>query len=126
MISKARFEFEANGDKGIEMSRNEFEKCVDWCKRNGMKEDRMAVLNAWEEFENEHGDEDGLRAVQGRKPKIVKKRRRLEGERGWEEYLDYVFEEDGADQSNIKLLAMARNWKMKMAEAASDSESEDD
>jgi crooked neck len=123
MISKARFEFEANGDKGIQMARKEFEKCVDWCRQNTLKEERMVVLNAWEEFENEHGDEQGLKAVQQRKPKIVKKRRRLEGDNGWEEYLDYVFEEDGEDQGNVKLLAMARQWKMKMAEA---SDSDDD
>lgn len=30
---------------------------------------------------------------------------------GWEEYYDYIFPEDAANQPNLKLLAMAKMWK---------------
>lgn len=32
---------------------------------------------------------------------------------GWEEYYDYIFPEDEAAQPNLKLLAMAKQWKIK-------------
>lgn len=36
---------------------------------------------------------------------------------GWEEYYDYIFPEDAANQPNLKLLAMARMWKRQQAES---------
>lgn len=35
----------------------------------------------------------------------------LQSDAGWEEYYDYIFPEDAANQPNLKLLAMAKLWK---------------
>lgn len=35
----------------------------------------------------------------------------LQSDAGWEEYYDYIFPEDAANQPNLKLLAMAKMWK---------------
>lgn len=36
---------------------------------------------------------------------------------GWEEYYDYIFPEDTANQPNLKLLAMAKLWKKQQQES---------
>lgn len=35
----------------------------------------------------------------------------MQSDAGWEEYYDYIFPEDAANQPNLKLLAMAKMWK---------------
>lgn len=35
----------------------------------------------------------------------------FQSDAGWEEYYDYIFPEDAANQPNLKLLAMAKMWK---------------
>lgn len=37
----------------------------------------------------------------------------FQSDAGWEEYYDYIFPEDAANQPNLKLLAMAKMWKRK-------------
>ena len=48
-------------------------------------------------------------------PKKVKKSRKIEAEdgteAGWEEYFDYIFPSDEVAQPNLKLLALAKQWK---------------
>lgn len=72
-------------------------------------------------MEDEYGNEKTRVDVDAKMPRVVKKRRRVEGEEGamsaaWEEYFDYIFPDDESDKSNFKLLAMAHQWKMKMAQ----------
>ena len=60
-------------------------------------------------------------------PKRVKKRRKIHTEdgsdAGWEEYYDYIFPTDEVAQPNLKLLAMAKMWKMqKQIETEENSE----
>ena len=43
---------------------------------------------------------------------------------GWEEYFDYIFPEDEATKPNLKLLAMAKAWKMAKESAPSNQEEE--
>jgi crooked neck len=86
-------------------------------------------LEAWLEFEKENGNEHDTNHVQQKLPKAVKKRRKLQDDQGnmlgWEEYFDYIFPEDDTESSNIKLLAMAHEWKMKMQQdSSSETESE--
>nr|SVE74036.1 EOG090X01R1 [Daphnia barbata] len=80
------------------------------------KEERLMLLEAWQEFEYEHGDEASRNAVVNLMPRRVKKRRRIQtqdgSDAGWEEYFDYIFPEDEATKPNLKLLAMAKAWKM--------------
>lgn len=40
------------------------------------------LLEAWQEFESDYGDEDSQKAVQNLMPKRVKKRRRIQTEDG--------------------------------------------
>merc|ERR1711993_163807 len=79
------------------------------------------LLKAWQDFEDEHGDEEGMKKVSALMPKRVKKRRRIQEDEdapgvaadagGWEEYFDYIFPEDQGAKPNLKLLAMAKMWK---------------
>lgn len=79
------------------------------------KEERVMLLEAWRDFENDHGDHQSLTSVTNLLPKRVKKRRRIQtsdgSDAGWEEYFDYIFPEDEASKPNLKLLAMAKAWK---------------
>ena len=43
---------------------------------------------------------------------------------GWEEYFDYIFPEDEATKPNLKLLAMAKAWKMAKESAPANQEEE--
>uniref|UniRef100_A0A3Q3JGZ9 Pre-mRNA-splicing factor Syf1-like N-terminal HAT-repeats domain-containing protein n=1 Tax=Monopterus albus TaxID=43700 RepID=A0A3Q3JGZ9_MONAL len=64
--------------------------------------------------------EDTRERVRKLLPEKVKKRRKLTAEdgsdAGWEEYYDYIFPEDAANQPNLKLLAMAKMWKRQQTE----------
>ncbi len=98
----------------------------------------MVLLEAWKEAEATHGDADSLQAIMDKMPKVVKKRRKVDtggagGENNdaassttWEEYFDYIFPDDEVDKPNFKLLAMAHQWKMKMAEMANKKKDDDD
>ncbi|KAE8286433.1 Crooked neck-like protein 1 Crooked neck-like protein [Larimichthys crocea] len=75
----------------------------------------MMLLESWSDFEKEFGSESTMERVRKLLPEKVKKRRKLTAEEGsdagWEEYYDYIFPEDAANQPNLKLLAMAKMWK---------------
>ncbi|XP_034383019.1 crooked neck-like protein 1 [Cyclopterus lumpus] len=79
------------------------------------KEERLMLLESWRDFEREFGSESSMERVRKLLPDKVKKRRKLTAEdgsdAGWEEYYDYIFPEDAANQPNLKLLAMAKMWK---------------
>uniref|UniRef100_A0A8C5J823 Crooked neck pre-mRNA splicing factor 1 n=1 Tax=Junco hyemalis TaxID=40217 RepID=A0A8C5J823_JUNHY len=42
---------------------------------------------------------------------------KVSSDAGWEEYYDYIFPEDTANQPNLKLLAMAKLWKKQQQES---------
>lgn len=73
------------------------------------------LLESWSDFEKEFGSDSTRERVRKLLPEKVKKRRKLTAEdgsdAGWEEYYDYIFPEDAANQPNLKLLAMAKMWK---------------
>lgn len=45
---------------------------------------------------------------------------------GWEEYYDYIFPEDAANQPNLKLLAMAKMWKKQQQQDDENDQEDDD
>ncbi len=45
---------------------------------------------------------------------------------GWEEYYDYIFPEDAANQPNLKLLAMAKMWKKQQQQDDDENEQEEE
>ncbi|KAJ3290035.1 Crooked neck-like protein 1 [Borealophlyctis nickersoniae] len=127
-ISYATFEATAldNGEEEtarMVQARKVFDRAYTQLKKKEAKEERVVLLEAWRELERSNGTPEGLTKVEEKMPKAVKKRRRVEDESGeatgWEEYYDYIFPDDEAERPNFKLLAVAHQWKMKMAQMGS-------
>ncbi|KAF2842298.1 TPR-like protein [Patellaria atrata CBS 101060] len=99
------------GEEAIERARKIFQRGYKSMKEKELKEERVALLNAWKSFETTHGTPDDIEKVEKQMPRKVKKRRKLDDD-SFEEYLDYVFPAD--DESAAKmanLLRMAQQWK---------------
>ncbi|XP_062711437.1 protein crooked neck [Aedes albopictus] len=116
-ISFAKFEMAAENEDNIhvQLSRRVYERANDSLKNAVEKESRVLILEAWRDFEKEHGDEDSLRKVMAKMPRKVKKRQKIISEsgveEGWEEVFDFIFPEDEMARPNLKLLAAAKSWK---------------
>lgn len=106
-------------------------------RSRSLKEDRVVLLEAWKSFEVQHGstqeeEELGQQAtsarvkeVEGKMPRVVKKRRPISGPAAdggmMEEYYDLLFPDDedregGKAKTSFKLLAMAHAWRQKQQE----------
>ncbi|MCJ1352143.1 MAG: NineTeen Complex (NTC) component [Icmadophila ericetorum] len=95
----------------INRARKVFSRAYHSLKTKELKEERVALLNAWRAFENTHGAEADREKVEGMMPRKVKRRRRLDDD-SFEEYMDYVFPGDDEGQAKIsRLLKMAQEWK---------------
>ncbi|RKP09089.1 hypothetical protein THASP1DRAFT_34492 [Thamnocephalis sphaerospora] len=126
-ISYARFELEAvaededpaeREEERAERARKTFQRAYDSMKQRDLKEERVLLLEAWREMEAHYGDAASRAAVAKRMPKVVKRRRKVEGEEGagagaWEEYYDYIFPDDETQKPNLKLLELAYQLKSK-------------
>ncbi|EEH07975.1 pre-mRNA-splicing factor CLF1 [Histoplasma capsulatum G186AR] len=96
-------------------ARKVFERAHNVFKEKEMKEERVALLNAWKSFEQTHGSPDDIARIEKQMPSKVKKRRKLDDDR-YEEYMDYMFPAD--DESSAKLsqiLQRAHQWKKEQA-----------
>jgi len=111
-LSWARWESTASS---LEKSREVFQEAHDHFKAEGLKVERLAVLEAWLACMRDLGADDEVAAVEGMMPKRVKKRRAVLAEDGtdggWEEYYDYLYPEDQKVQPSLKILEMAHQWK---------------
>ena len=88
-----------------------FDRAYKSMREKGLKEERVALLNAYLSFERTHGGEEDIEKVEKQMPRKVKKRRRLDDD-SFEEYMDYVFPADDEGAAKIsRLLAMAQEWK---------------
>ncbi|KAI4792548.1 hypothetical protein KUCAC02_033310 [Chaenocephalus aceratus] len=116
-ISFAKFELSIDGSERLQKSRQIFEEANKGMRSCEEKEERLMLLESWSDFEKDFGSDSSMERVQKLLPEKVKKRRKLTAEdgsdAGWEEYYDYIFPEDAANQPNLKLLAMAKMWKRK-------------
>ncbi|KAM9839894.1 crooked neck-like protein 1 [Aulostomus maculatus] len=114
-ISYAKFELSIESDDRLQKCRQIYEEANKSMRTCEEKEERLMLLESWREFENEFGSDGTRERVWKLLPEKVKKRRKLTAEdgsdAGWEEYYDYIFPEDAANQPNLKLLAMAKMWK---------------
>ncbi len=76
---------------------------------------QVLLLDAWRVCEKEKGDSKAVECVEGKLPRKIKKRRMVTGEDGqelgWEEYYDFIFPDDQAAPTNLKILEMAQKWK---------------
>ena len=137
-ISYAQFEGTGIriGGNGPEEARVIFNRAYDCLKegREGMKEERVLLLDAWRVFEKSYGDGASVAAVEAKMPRRIKRKRMQTDEEtgaelGWEEYFDYHFPDDqGAASNNLKILEMAAKWKNTalLEESDSDSDSDED
>ncbi|PIO04622.1 hypothetical protein AB205_0061070 [Aquarana catesbeiana] len=114
-ISLAQFELTTGAEDTLSKCRQIYEEANKTLRNCEEKEERLMLLESWRSFEEEFGPESAQERVAKLMPERVKKRRKLQSEdgsdAGWEEYYDYIFPEDAANQPNLKLLAMAKIWK---------------
>jgi crooked neck len=91
--------------------RTVFERGYKSMKEQDLKEERVALLRAWESFEKAQGSPEDLEKVQKQMPSKVKKRRRLDDDT-YEEYMDWVFPADNESEKKLSsLLLAAQRWK---------------
>ncbi|KXJ29758.1 crooked neck-like protein 1 [Exaiptasia diaphana] len=114
-ISYAQFESSTGTDGCRDQTRNIYKRADKQLKNVENKEERVMLLEAWKEFEDEGEDEAAKQVIKNKMPRRVKKRRKVQAndgsDAGWEEYYDYIFPDDEDSLPNFKLLQMARMWK---------------
>lgn len=99
-------------------ARRVFERAHQRMKDKDLKEDRVALLNAWLSFERTHGSPEDVEKIQRQMPRRTRGRRRLDDDT-YEEFVDYLFPADDQQSRNLsQLLAMAQAAKRKQAEEA--------
>ncbi|CAH2253441.1 crooked neck 1 [Pelobates cultripes] len=129
-ISFAQFELTTGSDDVIENCRLIYEEANKSLRNCEEKEERLMLLESWRHYEEDCGTDTTRDRVAKLMPEKVKKRRKLQAEdgsdAGWEEYYDYIFPEDAANQPNLKLLAMAKLWKKHQKPENSSEEQDSD
>ncbi|XP_013999568.1 crooked neck-like protein 1 [Salmo salar] len=129
-ISYAQYELSIDTSDRLQRCRGIFEEANKGLRSCEEKEERLMLLESWKEFEQEFGSDTTRERVKKLLPEKVKKRRKLTAEdgsdAGWEEYYDYIFPEDAANQPNLKLLAMAKMWKRQQQEEDDEEDDEED
>ncbi|KGL75696.1 Crooked neck-like 1, partial [Tinamus guttatus] len=120
-ISFAQFELSAGKEESLPRCRQVYEEANKAMRNCEEKEERVMLLESWRNFEQEFGTDTTKERIDKLMPEKIKKRRKLQAEdgsdAGWEEYYDYIFPEDTANQPNLKLLAMAKLWKKQQQES---------
>ncbi|KAM9681981.1 crooked neck-like protein 1 isoform 1-T1 [Dama dama] len=119
-ISFAQFELSSGKEGSLAKCRQIYEEANKTMRNCEEKEERLMLLESWRSFEDEFGTASDKERVDKLMPEKVKKRRKVQADdgsdAGWEEYYDYIFPEDAANQPNLKLLAMAKLWKKQQQE----------
>uniref|UniRef100_A0A096NVQ0 Crooked neck pre-mRNA splicing factor 1 n=1 Tax=Papio anubis TaxID=9555 RepID=A0A096NVQ0_PAPAN len=119
-ISFAQFELSSGKEGSLAKCRQIYEEANKTMRNCEEKEERLMLLESWRSFEEEFGTASDKERVDKLMPEKVKKRRKVQtddgSDAGWEEYFDYIFPEDAANQPNLKLLAMAKLWKKQQQE----------
>ncbi|XP_049446037.1 crooked neck-like protein 1 [Epinephelus fuscoguttatus] len=127
-ISYAKFELSIDSPDRLQKCRQIYEEANKSMRSCEEKEERLMLLESWRDFEKEFGSDSTMERVRKLLPEKVKKRRKLTAEdgsdAGWEEYYDYIFPEDAANQPNLKLLAMAKMWKRQQVEVEPEKSTE--
>ncbi|EIE81054.1 hypothetical protein RO3G_05759 [Rhizopus delemar RA 99-880] len=128
-ISFAQFElsipYEEGSDENVKRSRDIFSKAYDKMKEKELKDERVILLEAWKDFEENYGTDENKEAVQKKMPKVVKKRRKAKDSTEdniiWEEYFDYIFPDDQVQNRLPKFLQMAQAWQAKQKQDGGNS-----
>ncbi len=124
-LFEAGEEGKAQGEgASLQNARAVFERAYDKMKADGLKVERVQLLNTWRDVEMEGGGD--VSVVNSRMPRKVKKRRVATDDAGnnlgWEEYYDYEFPDDEKKAAGMKLMEKALKWKA--AQAAKKAEKE--
>ncbi|XP_036406487.1 crooked neck-like protein 1 [Megalops cyprinoides] len=129
-ISYAQFELSVDSPERLSRCRQTYEEANRSLRGCEEKEERLMLLESWRDFEAEFGTDATRERVSKLLPEKVKKRRKLTAEdgsdAGWEEYYDYIFPEDAANQPNLKLLAMAKMWKKQQVQEEEEDEEDEE
>jgi len=128
-ISYAQFEATEIGH-GMGTARETFQKAYDHLKEDGLKEERVLLLDAWRVLEQQKGDSTSVTNVEQKLPRRIKRKRMRQdddgNDLGWEEYFDYQFPDDqGVGSSNLRILEMAAKWKKQQEDEDSDDDDDD-
>lgn len=106
-ISFAKFELDCFS---VERARAVFERADKQMKESEQDaETRLILLEAWQEFEQTHGEPKHKQHVSSLMPQKVKKRRKTETDE-WVEYYEYIFPSDKTNNL-ANLLANVQKWK---------------
>ena len=129
-ISYAQFEASEIG-MGMKKAREIIEKAYDMLKEEGLKDERVLLLDAWRVLEQEKGDAESVAKVEKKLPRRIKRKKMRKDDQGndlgWEEYFDYQFpDDDDQGAANLKILEMAAKWKRKQQDDDSDDDDDDD
>lgn len=90
-MSFAQFELAAAGGEGaVERARRVYERANLALRGAADKEERVLLLEAWREFEGEHGDEESRAKLQSRLPRRIKRRQRVQADDGVSVWLCFV------------------------------------
>ncbi|KAF6284199.1 crooked neck pre-mRNA splicing factor 1 [Rhinolophus ferrumequinum] len=129
-ISFAQFELSSGKEGSLAKCRQIYEEANKTMRNCEEKEERLMLLESWRSFEDEFGTASDKERVDKLMPEKVKKRRKVQADdgsdAGWEEYYDYIFPEDAANQPNLKLLAMAKLWKKQQEKEAAEQDPDKD
>jgi len=129
-ISYAQFEAGDIGE-GMPKARTILDKAYNELRDEGLREERVLLLDAWRVLEQERGNAKSVEIVEKRLPRRIKRKRMRKDDQGndlgWEEYFDYQFpDDDDQGASNLKILEMAAKWKRKREDDDSDDDDSDD
>jgi len=80
-----------------------------------LQQERVLLIEAWRDFEEEYGNEKEQTFVRENIPTRVTKRRPIKSDDGrdlgFEEYYEYIFPDQKKDHAGLQLLQAAQRWK---------------
>ncbi|OAF68272.1 Pre-mRNA-splicing factor CLF1 [Intoshia linei] len=121
-ISFGMFEFEV---LGLDACNNVFDEGYKILRTENNKEHCVHLLAQWRKIAKREKSKELLDKITKIYPEKVKKRKKIESLRGmdegYEEYYDFIFPDEKVENKNLKLLAMAKNWKVKKPDTPSET-----
>lgn len=125
-ISYAKCEHSIPSEDNVVHARAVFQRANRALRSCQEKEQRLMLLEAWKDFEDEFGDKESEDKVKNLMPRKVTRRRQVttddRSQTCWEEYIDYIFPDDEAAKPSLLLLAKAKEWVKKQQEQKQESE----
>lgn len=110
-------------EKTVSRARNLFRRGLESMKMNGQVEDRITLLDAWEDFEKTHGTPEDVLEITNKKPRKARRRRKFgEDSEHVEEYVEHIFPEDAGANKLPALLEKAYAWKREQTEGGTEHE----